>query len=77
MRLTTPTANIINTNTEVVESAPIPDVFFKYDALERQSEISEKKKVVKAEKIAEKTQKKHKTLPGHMMRPIVQPKKVS
>ena len=62
--------------TEVLNVTPIPDLFFKFDALERQSEIAQRKKVFKEERIFVKAQKK--CISSHRnLRPIIQPRKVS
>ena len=61
--------------TDTLNVAPIPDVFYKFDAMHRRSQIVEKKKSFKQDRVA----LKQKNFKGYHknVRPIVQPRKIS
>ena len=67
---------VFNINSsDSLNTTVLPELFFKFDAMERQSEIYQRKMSVRGEKIALNMQKKHKAFPGNLRRPIVQPRK--
>jgi len=61
--------------TDTLNVDPIPDVYYKFDAMQRSSQITEKKKFFKQDRVA----LKQKNCKGYYkkVRPIVQPRKIS